>query len=270
MVLESVSYRYPGSNRDALSNVSVGFKGGSSTAIVGPNGAGKSTLVRLMNGLLRPSKGRVLLDGADTSKKSVAELARRVGVVFQNPDHQIFAGSVREEVAFALKNFGFPVDEIKYRVDNALQRLGLSKYADSSPFTLSSGEKKRLTIASVIAYEPDILVFDEPTVGQDYRNKTIIGGILKEFENSGRCIVSVTHDVDFALNFHDRVVVLSNGVIKADLNTSEFGLDAFMMHDTNLVPTEAIFIREIMKLVEFRGVYEPGALAEHIARWVCK
>jgi energy-coupling factor transport system ATP-binding protein len=267
--LEAVSYRYPGSDREALRNVSLKFTPKSSTAIVGPNGAGKSTLVRLMNGLLRPSSGRVLLCGVDTAKKSVAELARRVGVVFQNPNHQIFAGSVREEVAFALKNFGFPEDEVGHRVSSALERLGLSRYAESSPFMLSSGEKKRLTIASVIAYEPDILVFDEPTVGQDHHNKAIIGGIVSEFVRSGKCVVSVTHDIDFALNYFERVVVLSEGVVRADLGVSEFGLDGSFMRDANLVPTEAMFLKELMRIVEFKGVYEPGALAEHIARRIC-
>lgn len=267
---ENVSYRYPGAERDALIDISVEFVGGSSTAIVGPNGAGKSTLVRLTNGLLRPTKGRVLLDGADTAKMSVAQIARRVGVVFQNPNHQIFAASVREEVGFALKNFGFPKEEVEHRVNRVLERLGLKGYADSSPFALSSGEKKRLTIASVIVYEPDVLVFDEPTVGQDHRNKLAIGGIIREFVSEGKCVVCVTHDLDFALKFSDRIVVLSHGRIKADFKTSEVDSKLELLEQNGIVPTEGLLLRRLMALTGFKGEYEPAAFAKHLAEWACR
>jgi energy-coupling factor transport system ATP-binding protein len=267
--LETVSYRYPGADRDAVNNVSVSFKPKSSVAIVGPNGAGKSTLVRLMNGLLRPTKGRVTIDGFDAANMSVAEISRRVGVVFQNPNHQIFSATVRDEVAFALKNFGYPENQIKDMVNSALDKLGLSKYVDKSPFLLSSGEKKRLTIASVIAYEPAVLVFDEPTVGQDHRNKTIIGGIIQDAVRNGRCVISVTHDIDFALTFFDRIVVLANGSVTADFPTSDVGLNPSLMEANGLVPTERMFLKELMRLTGFQGVYEAGALSKHLVWWLC-
>lgn len=267
---ESVSYRYPGASRDALSDVSIEFHKGSATAIVGPNGAGKSTLVRLMNGLLRPTRGRVLLEGSDTTTMSVAQIARRVGVVFQNPNHQIFASTVAEEVGFALKNFGFPKEEIGWRVGRVLERLGLAAYAQSSPFMLSSGEKKRLTIASVVVYEPDVLVFDEPTVGQDYRNKLLIGDIIRDFAQEGRCVVCVTHDLDFASRFFERIVILSQGRVRAILNASELDSSIELLEGNGLVPTESFQLRRLMRITGFEGEYEPAAFARHLAEWVCR
>lgn len=266
---ESVSYRYPGAEKDALTEVSLRFDANTSTAIVGPNGAGKSTLVRLMNGLLRPTKGRVLLDGEDTAKMSVAQIARRVGVVFQNPNHQIFAATVAEEVGFALRNFGFPQEEAGRRVERALERFGLKQYAKSSPFTLSSGEKKRLTIASVMVYEPDVLVLDEPTVGQDHRNKLAIGQTIRELAHEGRCVVAVTHDLDFASTFFDTIVVLSEGRIRAVLKASEAEPKIELLEQHGLVATESFLLKRLMRLTGFSGQYEPAAFAKHLAERVC-
>ena len=156
---------------EALKGVSLTVKDGEFLAIMGQNGAGKSTFVKHFNGLLKPTSGKVIVDGVETTKTSVATLARNVGFVFQNPDHQLFSETVEEEIAFALKNFGFTPDVVEKRVTWALELLSLSQYRKTSPFLLSGGERKRVALASVLAWNPQTLILDEPTIGQDHEQK---------------------------------------------------------------------------------------------------
>ncbi|MEM2987658.1 MAG: ABC transporter ATP-binding protein, partial [Candidatus Bathyarchaeia archaeon] len=168
--VQDVYFKYP-SGVEALKGISITIQDGEFVAIMGENGAGKTTLVKHFNGLLKPTKGKVLVDGIETTKVSVATLARKVGFVFQNPDHQLFSETVEEEIAFALKNFGFSQDVIEKRVTWALNLLGLAQYRKTSPFMLSGGERKRVALASVLAWDPKVLILDEPTIGQDYQQK---------------------------------------------------------------------------------------------------
>ncbi|MEM3510071.1 MAG: ABC transporter ATP-binding protein, partial [Nitrososphaerales archaeon] len=158
----SVTYIHPAGVK-ALDDITVKFGQGELVAIVGANGAGKTTLVKHMNGLLKPTKGTVKVFGYDTTQQTVASLSRRVGVVFQNSDHQLFSDTVEHEVEFGLRNFGFSHEVVKQRVDWALRFFGLNEYATTSPMMLSGGEKKRLCLAAVLAWDPDVLVLDEPT-----------------------------------------------------------------------------------------------------------
>ena len=159
-------YKYPNGNL-ALRNINLDIFKGERVVIVGENGAGKTTLIKHFIGLLKPYKGYVKVLDKDTRKCSVAELSRYVGIVFQNPMHQFFNESVWDEVAFSLKIRGFSEDEIKVRVKNILDELGLSRYAQKSPFSLSGGEMRRLALATVLVYDPEVVIFDEPTVGLD-------------------------------------------------------------------------------------------------------
>ena len=165
-----VHFSYP-NNVEALKGVSLTVKDGEFIAIMGQNGAGKSTFVKHFNGLLKPSVGTVRVDGIETTKTSVATLARNVGFVFQNPDHQLFSETVEDEIAFALKNFGFHPDVIEQRITWALELLTLTQYRKTSPFLLSGGERKRVALASVLAWDPQMLILDEPTIGQDHEQK---------------------------------------------------------------------------------------------------
>ncbi len=154
-MIEAKDIRFSYLNKvEALKGVSLTIKDGEFVAIMGQNGAGKSTLVKHFNGLLKPSKGAVLVDGVETTKSSVAAIARNVGFVFQNPDHQLFSETVEEEIAFALKNFGFIPEVIEQRVTWALNLLSLTQYRKTSPFLLSGGERKRVALASVLAWDP--------------------------------------------------------------------------------------------------------------------
>lgn len=215
IVVEEVNFTYP-NGVEAIKNVSLVIKNGEFIAIMGQNGAGKTTLVKHFNGLLKPSKGTIRVDGVETTKTSVAALARTVGFVFQNPDHQLFSETVEEEIAFALKNFGFEEEAIQKRVTWALNLLGLTQYRKTSPFMLSGGERKRVALASVLAWDPQILILDEPTIGQDYQQKEKLRQFIVQMQTQRKTVVIVTHDVEFVAECNPRVVLMKEGKIVAD------------------------------------------------------
>ena len=186
--------------RDRLRGVSLEIADGEFVAIMGQNGAGKTTLVKHFNGLLKPMKGRVLIDGVDTREVSVAKLSRKVGFVFQNPDHQLFSETVNDEISFALKNFGFDEKIIRKRVDWALNLLNLTRYRKVSPFMLSGGERKRVVLASVLAWNPEILILDEPTIGQDSHQKEKLRQFIIQMNQQGKTVLIVTHDIEFVVD----------------------------------------------------------------------
>jgi energy-coupling factor transport system ATP-binding protein len=213
--VEDVHFVYP--NRvEALKGVSLVIRNGEFVAIMGQNGAGKTTLVKHFNGLLKPSKGIVRVDGVETTKTSVAALSRNAGFVFQNPDHQLFSETVEEEIAFALKNFGLEADVIEKRINWALNLLGLEQYRKTSPFLLSGGERKRVALASVLAWNPETLILDEPTIGQDYQQKEKLRQFIAQMQTQGKTVVIVTHDVEFVAECNPRVLLMKEGRIVAD------------------------------------------------------
>ncbi|MEJ5326800.1 MAG: ATP-binding cassette domain-containing protein [Candidatus Bathyarchaeia archaeon] len=212
---ENVHFVYP-NGVEALKGVSLVIREGEFVAIMGQNGAGKTTLIKHFNGLLKPTKGSVRVNGVETTKTSVASLARNVGFVFQNPDHQLFSETVEEEIAFALKNFGFEADVIEKRISWALNLLGLEQYRKTSPFLLSGGERKRVALASVLAWDPQTLVLDEPTIGQDYQQKEKLRQFIIQMQTQGKTVIIVTHDVEFVAECNPRVVLMKEGRIVAD------------------------------------------------------
>jgi energy-coupling factor transport system ATP-binding protein len=215
IVVEDVHFKYP-SGVEALKGVSLTIKDGEFVAIMGQNGAGKTTLVKHFNGLLKPSLGIVRIDGVETTKTTIATLSRTVGFVFQNPDHQLFSETVEEEIAFALKNFGFEKETIQKQIAWALNLLSLTQYQKTSPFMLSGGERKRVALASVLAWDPQILILDEPTIGQDHEQKEKLRQFIMQLQTQGKTIVIVTHDVEFVAECNPRVVLMKEGKIVAD------------------------------------------------------
>ena len=232
-----VYFKYP-SGVEALKGVSLTIQDGEFVAIMGENGAGKTTLVKHFNGLLKPTKGKVLVDGVETTKVSVATLARTVGFVFQNPDHQLFSETVEEEIAFALKNFGFSQDVIEKRVEWALNLLGLTQYRKTSPFMLSGGERKRVALASVLAWDPKILILDEPTIGQDYQQKEKLRQFILQMKAQGKTVVIVTHDVEFVAECNPRVVLMRGGKIVGDGEARKILTDPEILEQASIVPPQ--------------------------------
>jgi len=232
--VRSLFYTYPG-GIVALKNINLDVYRGEKLAILGSNGAGKSTLIKHFNGLLKPQKGCVKVFGIDTRKASVAELSKKVGIVFQNPYHQFFSEKVWDEVAFALKNFGYSEETIRYRVTKVLRLFDLYDYADKSPFELSSGEMRRLAIASVLAYDPEVVVLDEPTVGQDRIQKEKLREYIKLLSLQNKTVILVTHDIEFVTEGFDRIVVMSNGTILGEGSPKEVLYDEELLEKANLM-----------------------------------
>lgn len=213
--VKNLYFKYP-NGVEALRGITLTINNGDFLAVMGQNGAGKTTLVKHFNGLLKPTKGDVQVDGVSTRDVSIAKLARNVGFVFQNPDHQLFCETVEEEIAFALKNFGFDRDVISRRVTWALNLLSLTHYRQTSPFMLSGGERKRVALASVLAWDPQIVILDEPTIGQDHQQKEKLRQFIVQLTEQRKTIVIVTHDVEFVAECNPRVVLMSEGIIVAD------------------------------------------------------
>jgi energy-coupling factor transport system ATP-binding protein len=237
IILEDVYFAYEGIY-SALNGVSVQIDDGESVAIVGANGAGKTTLIKHFNGLLRPQSGRVILDGIDIGKKSVAELSRTVGLVWQNPDHQLFLNTCEEEVVFGLRNLGYNKEEAVERCNRTFSGLDLEGFAERSPFTLSGGERKRLALATILATEPRILALDEPTTGQDAGQKEKLANLLMELNEKGRTVIVVTHDIEFVIEHFPRTIAMTNGQIVADGATNAVLSNDYVIEKCSLSPPQ--------------------------------
>ncbi|MBN2335309.1 ATP-binding cassette domain-containing protein [Candidatus Bathyarchaeota archaeon] len=225
----NLNFSYPG-GVNALKDLSLTIHHGDYVAIMGENGAGKTTLVKHFNGLLKPSSGSVTVDGVDVSTLSVAQLSRKVGLVFQNPDDQLFEETVEKEISFALRNFGFKESVIEQRVTWALNLLDIEQYREKSPFTLSGGERKRVALASVLAWDPEILVLDEPTIGQDYGQKEKLRHFLVQLRSQGKTVVIVTHDVEFVAESQPKIVLMADGQVISEGPAKQVMTDPDTLH----------------------------------------
>jgi energy-coupling factor transport system ATP-binding protein len=241
IVVEDVYFSYP-SKVEALKGVSLTINDGEFIAIMGQNGAGKSTLVKHFNGLLKPTSGSVRVNGVETTKSSVAALSRNVGFVFQNPDNQLFSETVEDEIAFALKNFGIESEAIEKRVTWALNLLSLDQYRKTSPFLLSGGERKRVALASVLAWDPQMLILDEPTIGQDHEQKEKLRQFIMQMQTQKKTVVTVTHDVEFVAECNPRVVLMKEGKIVAD------GVGKEILTDPALLEMSSIVLPQIAQI----------------------
>lgn len=266
IVFENVSYVYP-SGVKALDSVSLEIRDGEIVALMGENGAGKTTLIRHLNGLLKPTSGRVLVDDVDTRRVTVATLSRKVGVVFQNAEDMFFSPTVWEEVAFALNNFGYPRDVVEKRVEWALKFMELDEYRDKSPFLLSGGEKKRLALAIVLAWSPKIIALDEPTVGQDIIQKEKIREIIKLVNQQGKTIIISSHDVEFVADLSPRIVLMSRGRIVGDGPAEEVLTDLSLLERCRLVPPQMVLLTSRLDFLGIRThLGQPEDIAVEIAR----
>ena len=220
VLIEAVTFEYPRGPR-ALDGIDLRVETGERLAIVGQNGSGKSTLVRHLNGLLRPTVGSVAINGRPIGRRHVAELAREVGLAFQNPDRQIFAGRVADEVAFGPRNLGKRGAELDRAVDDALALVGLDGARDANPYDLGLSRRKLLGIASILSMETPIVVLDEPTTGQDARGIEMIRALVASLAASDRTVLAVSHDLGFVAEAFPRVVVLTGGRLVLDGKTDD-------------------------------------------------
>ena len=235
--VEGLVHVYGGGVR-ALDGVDLAIAAGERVALIGQNGSGKTTLARHLNGLLRPTEGGVTVDGADAASLTVAQLASRVGLVFQDPDRQIFAGSVRAEVEFGPRNLGRSGSALRAAVSDALEAAGLAGDEGTNPYDLGQSRRKLLALASVLAMRTQVLVLDEPTTGQDARGIERVRAIVEAVAGEGRTVVAISHDMRFVSETFDRVVVMRAGRLILDgTPNSVFAADAWdALRSTYLEP----------------------------------
>ena len=213
--INNLRFTYP-TGLEAIKGINLTIASGEQVAIVGQNGAGKTTLVRHFNGLLRPSSGTVLIGDWETSKYSTAKLASRVGYVFQNPDEQLFSRDVLTEVAFGPRNLGYTKEKVDELVKRALSLTELNDKTETNPYDLSPTWRKMVALASIIAMDTPIVIFDEPTTGQDAVNVGRIAQVIAELKREGKTVITITHDIDFCAENFDRVIALSKGQVLLD------------------------------------------------------
>jgi len=226
------------SGTHALRGINLKIYPGEFVAIIGQNGSGKTTFVKHLNGLLRPTEGKVLVDEKDVSKQKVSEMARIVGYCFQNPDHQIFCESVYKEVAYGPQNLGFPADEINRRVDEALNAVGMSHLRDFHPRDLSKGQRQRLAVAAVLSMRPKVLNIDEPTTGQDYQDGITMLELIANLNKVGHTVLFITHDMPMVARYAKRVIVFRDGEVLLDGSTQDVFLQRDILRTTFLAPPQ--------------------------------
>lgn len=245
--VEAVSFRYP-SGVLALDSVNVDIPSGQVVGILGENGAGKTTLVKLFNGLLRPTQGKVWVGEWDTAAHTTAALAARVGFLFQNPDDQLFERTVAREVAYGPLNQGASETQVKRRVSQALKLVGLDAHADSHPYDLPQPQRKLLALAATIAMDTPILVLDEPTIGQDEVGRKAIGRIVNNLHQMGRTLIIITHDVDFCARHAQRIVVMLKGKVHADGPASKILAQSKTLDEAEVAPPQLIRLAKALKM----------------------
>ncbi|MFX0075291.1 MAG: energy-coupling factor ABC transporter ATP-binding protein [Candidatus Hermodarchaeota archaeon] len=233
----------------ALKHVSLNVKQGEFIAIMGQNGAGKTTLIRTLNGLVRPTGGNIYIDGENIETKTIATLSKKVGIVFQNPMHQLFSNTLEDEIKFSLKNLNLEKEEIQSKVNQILKQFNLEKYRKRSPLNLSGGESKKLALASIICRDPDILVFDEPTLGQDAKEIKFFLELVKNELEEGKTIIMVTHNIEFTIEHVPRTILMSGGRIITDGPTQNIFSNEFLVAKSSLVmPQVYLFKQELQKV----------------------
>ncbi len=247
--IRDLHFRYA-TGVEALRGISLDLVGGTRVALVGQNGSGKTTLAKHLNGLLRPTRGQVFVGDWDTRTHTVAQMARRVGFMFQNPDEQIFKSRVMDEVAFGPNNLGLTAAEVEARVDRALGRTGLSDLREAHPYELLPSQRKWVALASVLAMETPLLVLDEPTTGQDARGLARLGALVDELAHEGRTVITISHDLDFCAEHFERVIVMKQGTRLLDGTPHEVLAQQEILAETNVEPPQITRLGLRLKLAK--------------------
>ena len=247
-----------------LHGINVTFSRGEFTAIIGNNGSGKSTLMKLILGLLKPSDGSVTVGGLDTRRAKVSDLARRIGFIFQEPNDQLFANSVIDEIRFGLRNLGLPENEIVTRSEAVIEQFGLAAVRDTFPRFLARGDKQKLCIAAIVAMRPDVLLLDEPTTGQDHRDARQIMELAQALNAQGITILLVTHDMGNVARYARRVVAMRNGTIRADGPPAQVMADAALLESCHLAPPQITRLSLALADYNVPPALTPEALAESV------
>lgn len=242
---ENLSFTYPDGTR-ALKNINIEIEKGEKVAIIGPNGAGKSTLFSHFNGLTEPTSGCIKIEGKPISfeKDELLKVRQKVGIVFQDPNDQLFAPTVKEDIAFGPMNLGLSYDEVEKRVEDALKMVGMENYEDKTPHHLSGGQQKRIAIAGIIAMKPELMILDEPTAGLDPDGVEKVLNIMNQLNEEGMTLIISSHDIDMISKYADKIFVLYNGEIIESGNKNKIFSDMELLKKAHLrtpITTEILY-----------------------------
>lgn len=242
---ENLSFTYPDGTQ-ALKNINIEIEKGEKVAIIGPNGAGKSTLFSHFNGLTEPTSGCVKIEGKPISfeKDELLKVRQKVGIVFQDPNDQLFAPTVKEDIAFGPMNLGLSYDEVEKRVEDALKMVGMENYEDKTPHHLSGGQQKRIAIAGIIAMKPELMILDEPTAGLDPDGVKKVLNIMNQLNEEGMTLIISSHDIDMISKYADKIFVLYNGEIIESGNKNKIFSDMKLLKKAHLrtpITTEILY-----------------------------
>ena len=258
---ETVTFEYQ-AGVSALRRIDLLIHSGETVALVGSNGAGKTTLAKHLNGLLRPSAGRVWVGDWNTADHSVAQLARRVAFAFQNPADQLFERTVRAEVAFGPRRAGLPMPELDQRVAEVLELTGLEAEAERHPYDLNPADRKLVSLAAAVAMRTPVCVLDEPTTGQDSKGMARVDRVIDSLKQSGQTLVLISHDIDFCADHAGRVVVMDAGQIVADGPAGQILGESTLLRDAGLEAPQ------LVRLAQRLGMQNlPLGVAEFLAEW---
>jgi len=255
--IKNLHYRY-GNGEAALNGVSVDIREGEKIAVVGSNGAGKSTFFLNTNGVLTPDEGEIVYRGTVIHKKNLKELRKNIGIVFQDADNQIVASTVLAEVGFGPMNLKLPKQEVLERVEEALSYMNILEYKDRAPHYLSGGEKKRVSIADIIAMKSEIIIFDEPTAGLDPLNSEMLEEVLEKLSAEGKTMLISTHDVNFVYRWAERVIVFSQGRLIADGTPLEIFQNKVVLEQANLKQPTLMEVYDVLvknRILDDRQAY---------------
>ncbi|WP_099223531.1 energy-coupling factor ABC transporter ATP-binding protein [Listeria costaricensis] len=258
--LENVRFCYP-NGFEAVQDLSVDFRLGEAVAIIGQNGAGKTTAVKLMNGLLRPASGRVLIDGQETASLTTAQMAQHVGYVFQNPDDQIFQETIEKEIAFGPKKQKLPAAVVQERVHEAAEICGLMDVLKEHPYNLPYSKRKFITIAAVMTMDPEIVILDEPTAGQDRESTELLGKLIKILTDKNKTVITITHDMEFVVKEFQRVLVFAEKQLRKEGTPREIFWNEELLQFSAL---KQPYICQLAKALNFQGVMTMEELGKKV------
>lgn len=243
-------------DRQILKGITLSIHAGEKIAVMGPNGAGKSTFLLNINGVLESDSGEIFLEGRQITRRNINDLRKNVGFVFQNADDQIIASTVYTEISFGPMNLKIPKEEVQCRVEDAMEYLDLTKMSDRPPHYLSGGEKKRVSIADIIAMKAKVMIFDEPMAALDHINADSVEKILNRLHNDGTTLIVATHDADFAYRFADRIIVFLDGEVVADGDPEDLFSDGRMLQSAHLRRPMLLEISSLLKKHGFLNQHE--------------
>ncbi|GGP11072.1 energy-coupling factor ABC transporter ATP-binding protein [Oceanobacillus neutriphilus] len=256
--LKNVSYSYA-NGYEAVQNMNLDFDLGESAAIIGQNGAGKTTAVKLMNRLLIPTKGEVLVNNLSTKEATTAEISKMIGYVFQNPDDQIFQDTIYKEIAYGLKNQKLGSDVMKNKVEAAAEICGLKESLNEHPYNLPYSKRKFITIAAVLATDPNVIILDEPTAGQDRESTERLGKLISHLANQNKTVITITHDMEFVVREFKRVIVLADKQKRRDASPREIFWDEELLRLSDL---KQPFICQLADTLGYKGILTIEELLE--------